>query len=72
MMTVEINKPHNAVEIYGDREGLAALVKKIMALLNKDEGSYIANGQGLERKQSKENVLADYYVIFLSTPAQEE
>jgi hypothetical protein len=72
MMTVEFNKNRNAVEIHGDREGLARLAKQIMTLLNKDPGSYIAQGQGLESKNGKENVLADYYLIFLSPPTKEE
>lgn len=72
MLTVEYNKGRNAVEVHGDREGLALLAKRIMALLNKDPGSYVAQGQGQEPKSNKDNILADYYLIFLREPSKED
>lgn len=71
MLTVEVNKSRNAVEIHADRDGIADLVRKLMALMHKEPGSYVAQGQGTQPKSSAENVLADYYLIFLREPSKE-
>lgn len=65
MLTVEFNKKKGSVEIYGDKEGLKLLVKRITALIRNDAGSYIAFGQGEDPKHHKENCLVDYYSIFV-------
>jgi len=65
MLTVEYNGRKNCVEVYGDREGLKLLVKRLIALLQKDAGSYIARGQGEVVRRHRENRLVDYYTIFV-------
>lgn len=71
MLTVEFNKQKGSVEVYGDAEGLKLLAKRIMALVRKDPGSYIAHGQGIEPRHHRENTLADYYTIFLCETREE-
>ena len=64
-LTVEYNRKKNSVEVYGDKEGLKLLTKRLNALIQKDANSYIAFGQGQEPKSHRENILADYYTIFV-------
>jgi len=71
MLTFEYNKQRNSIEIYGDEEGLRLLMKRINALIRKDEGSYFAYGQGQEGANGKGNILSDYYTIMLFSPPEE-
>lgn len=66
MLTFEINYDKNAVEVYGDQEGLKLLIKRLSSLIRKDNGSYIAfepDGRGAHHRR---NVLADHYTIFMT------
>ena len=64
-LTFEFNEKNEAVEVYGDKEGLKLLIKRLSSLVSCLEGSYIShecNGN----KHHRDNLLANHYLIYMT------